>query len=162
MTSTDAERRPPIVANPSDLVPISQLELDLPAPVTGWLVELDRRHVVVLRDDIGRDSITRADARELIHEHRENEARKIRMQQQIDRQAIAADQEWRASLNPGIPWYNIGRDISPAAALLEAQRDAEYAGRPRSAQTELLEAELGGKGGTMVYHSLADEEDTAS
>lgn len=162
MTSHTTERRPPIVANPSDLIPITQLEAELPTPVTGWLVELDRRHIVVMHDDVARDSITRADFRTLILEHRDNEARKVRMQAETEQRAVEQDQQFRASLNPGVPWWLVGRDVHPATAMLQDAQDADYAGRPKSAQTELLEAELGGTKDTMVFHSLGPDSDDAA
>ena len=156
------DRMTELIRVPSTLIPLSELALELATPTTGWLIELDRRGIPVQADDIGRDSITRADARQLLNEQRENEARQARMREETERQAIEQDQQWRATLNPGVPWYVVGRDISPAAAMLEASQDADYAGRPRSLQSELLEAELGGKGNTMEYHSIREEEDAAA
>jgi hypothetical protein len=53
-----------IVTVPADtLIPLSHLALDLPAPTTGWPVELDRRGIEVVTDDIGRKAISRADAK---------------------------------------------------------------------------------------------------
>jgi hypothetical protein len=54
-----------------DRIPLSHLELDLPAPTTGWLIELDRRGISVITDDIGRQAISRDDARRLITEKHE-------------------------------------------------------------------------------------------
>ena len=40
-----------------ELVPLSVLQLDLPAPATGWNAFLAERHIPVRLDDLGRDSI---------------------------------------------------------------------------------------------------------
>ena len=63
--------------DPADLlVPLSVLALDLSAPsVGGWPAYLAGRGIEVVADDLGRDSITRADARRLFTERREAEAR---------------------------------------------------------------------------------------
>ena len=50
--------------------PLSHLELDLPAPVEGWAVFLAGRGVEVTLDDIGRMSVSRGDARQLLIEQR--------------------------------------------------------------------------------------------
>ena len=75
-----AEPAPDVVASPpTEPVPLSVLELDLPAPTTGWLIELDRRHIPIILDDLGRRAISRDDARVLLAEQRENERRKQEM-----------------------------------------------------------------------------------
>ena len=38
----DRPAPPADVMVPSDLIPLRVLELDLPGPATGWLIELDR------------------------------------------------------------------------------------------------------------------------
>jgi hypothetical protein len=54
------------VMDPADTVPLSVLALDLDAPSAGgWHAYLASRGIAVLGDDVGRDSITKADARRL-------------------------------------------------------------------------------------------------
>lgn len=113
--------------NDARLIPLSHLELDLPAPVTGWLVELDRRHMTVITDDIGRACITHADARQLFAEHLEAQAHANRVRAEADREAVRRDREFRAQLNPGIRWHDMpgGGHLLPVAALTAAAREAE-------------------------------------
>ena len=93
-----AEPDAPAPVQAVDTIPLSHLELDLPAPITGWLIELDRRGIQVVSDDIGRPSVSRDNARVLIAEHHQNEARKARMREEAEQAAIEADQQWRAQL----------------------------------------------------------------
>jgi hypothetical protein len=52
---------------PAELIPLSVLELDVDPPsVGGWRAFLAGRGVAVVVDNIGRDAVTRADARRLI------------------------------------------------------------------------------------------------
>jgi hypothetical protein len=150
-STVTAPAPPADVVDTSDLIPLSVLELDLPAPATGWLIELDRRGIAVVADDIGRDSLTKDDARELITEHRENEARKARHREETERRAIEADQQWRAQLSPGIPWYEIPAGVTAAEMWAQAEHDA----RPK--RRSLLEDALANTG-SMEYHPLRDEE----
>jgi hypothetical protein len=62
-----------------DLIPLSHLELDLPAPPLGWPIELDRRGISVVLDDLGRKSISRDNAKMLFAEQSEAEDRKREM-----------------------------------------------------------------------------------
>ena len=72
VTDTDHPAPPPT----EQLIPLSHLALDLPAPGEGWVVFLHNRNVPVVVDDLGRSAIARGAARRLFAEHRENEARK--------------------------------------------------------------------------------------
>ena len=64
-----------------------------------------RRHgITVITDDIGRKAISRADARRLLTERRESEARG---REAAERQAIELDRQWRAQLER---WYTGNRD----------------------------------------------------
>jgi hypothetical protein len=56
------------------LIPLSHLELDVPAPVGGWNHYLAECGIQVLEDDIGRAAISRMDAKRLLAERREAEA----------------------------------------------------------------------------------------
>ena len=140
---------------PADPIPLSVLELDLPAPAVGWLVELDRRGIQVVDDDIGRPSISRDDAKMLLHEQREVEARRREMAAEAERQAIEADRAFRATLNKGVEWWRLPDNMAPgdAMALAAAQSD-----RQKSVQEELLEEEFGGPQTSMVYRPWPNEE----
>jgi hypothetical protein len=82
---------------PADL--LTQLELDLAPPSSGGRrAFLAANGITVLVDDIGRDAIFRADARRLITERREAEARQDEAE---GRQAIELDPQLGA---PAEPW----------------------------------------------------------
>jgi hypothetical protein len=136
-------------------IPLSVLELDIPTPTVGWGVELDRLGVAIVIDDIGRRCVSRAAARELITEHRENEARKARLREETEQRAIAADRQFRAQLSSGVPWYAMPAGVDPARALMEAELDAEYAGRRR--RRSVLEDALD-RTETLEFHSLQEEQ----
>jgi hypothetical protein len=150
-TSTPVIESAHDVIVPSDPIPLSQLELDLPAPTTGWLIELDRRGIAVVLDDLGRKSISRDDARTLLDEQRENEVRRQEAAERNEQRAIEADMQWRSQLNRGVPWYAIPAGVTPAEAWAQAEKDA----RPRRV-TPLQEAL---EGGGMVYRPLRDDGD---
>ena len=106
---------------PADLIPISHLELDLPAPVEGWAVFLAGRGVEVTLDDIGRMSVSRGDARQLLTERRQAEVRRREKAAELERQAVEHDRQRRAQLWGGIPAYAIPPGVAPAAAMLQAR-----------------------------------------
>jgi hypothetical protein len=103
------------VANdlPPEPVPLSVLELDLSTPVEGWTVFLSRNIEIVL-DDLGRLSISRADAKQLFGERREAEARKREAAAAAEQAAIKADQQFRSTLWGGLPWYELPGGLPPA------------------------------------------------
>ena len=84
-------------------VTLTELERDLPAPAAGWAAELDRRGVAVVLDDLGRPSITRAAARDLFTEHREQQEAAARHREEIEQGVIEADAARRAALPEGYP-----------------------------------------------------------
>ena len=55
-----------------------------------------------MEDDLGRPAVTRDDARMLITERRENEARKARKFEEVERQAIELDQQRRSQIWAGL------------------------------------------------------------
>jgi hypothetical protein len=144
------------VVDPASLVPLSILELDIPSPPTGWLIELDRRHIEVLDDDLGRLAITRSDARRLLWEHREAEAVRReaaeRQREAIERRAIEADQEFRARLWQGMPADHMPAGVAPAQVMFAADRDAQ----PR--RVSPLQEALANSG-ELTFHSLAATDD---
>jgi hypothetical protein len=68
-------------AVPTELIPLSYVALDHPEPGGGWDAYLTVRNIPVLTDDLGRASISRADAKQLFIERRENEAVRVRWRQ---------------------------------------------------------------------------------
>ena len=71
-----------------------------PPAVVGWAVYLAGRGIAIQVDDIGRQAIARADARQLLDEQRE--MREIaRKHELIERQAVEADRQRRAQLWQG-------------------------------------------------------------
>jgi ParB-like chromosome segregation protein Spo0J len=138
----------------SRLIALSHLALDLEVPAAGWRAYLADRGVAVVVDDLGRPSITRGAARELITEHqrqhRENEARKARVREEAEARAIAADQQFRAQLNTGIPWYEIPAGVTAAEMWAQQEKDS----RPK--RRTVLEDALAGDG-SLIYHPLQDE-----
>jgi hypothetical protein len=139
----------------ADLIPVSVLALDLPAPATGWLAYLTGRDIAVALDDIGRDSITRDDARQLITERREAEAKQREAAARIEQEAIERDQRFRASLWQGVPADHMPPGLAPAAVMLQADKDAQ----PRR-QTPLQHALQ--NSGELVYHPLSPTPDGES
>ena len=130
------------------------LALDLAEPpVGGWVAYLKGRGIEVLTDDVGRASVSRSDARQLLDEKREAEIRRQEAAERQERQFIAADQAWREQLSPGIPWWEFPDGVSPQQAWAQVARDEA----PR--RRTLLEDKLAGEEGTMVYHSLASTPD---
>ena len=53
------------------------------------------------------------------------EAQMARHREAVERQAIELDQQRRAQLSPGVPWFMIPAGVSPAQAMAQAGRDAE-------------------------------------
>jgi hypothetical protein len=132
-------------------VPLSTLGLDLAAPAAGWAVELDRRGIPVEPDDLGRPSISRAAARELFAEHREDEARKARHREETERQAIEADRRFRAGLPGGIRSDAVPAGVT--AAQLMMLSDPMQGSRRQS----VLEHSLANPAGALIYHPVAGE-----
>jgi hypothetical protein len=116
--------RPAHVTN-DELVVLSHLQLDLPAPADGWTVFLAGRGIEVLTDDIGRLSVSRSDAKRLFDERRELEARRAEFIARADAAAIEFDRARRRELFSGIPADRIPVGARPAEAMLAAARDAQ-------------------------------------
>jgi hypothetical protein len=136
-TSTAVEAAPQIEISVShrdtDLVPLSYLELDLPTPVSGWQIELGRRGIEILTDDIGRPSISRDAVRQLLDEQRENELRQREAAARMEAQAIEQDRQFRASLPVGQAWYDMPAGQLPASVMLQQAKDAART-RPTDAE----------------------------
>src|SRR5215207_8374430 len=135
------------VVDSVDLIPLSHLELDLDAPPLGdWSAYLGGRGIPIVLDDIHRASISRADARQLIDERRESEARKREAVERQERQAVERDRQFRARLWGGVPADHMPPDVAPAAVMLQLDRDAQP--RRRSVLEEAL-----ANSGEVTYHS---------
>jgi hypothetical protein len=139
----------------SDPIPLSILELDLPAPTIGWAAGLAEKGVDIVTDDLGRLCVARADARRLFDEQRESEARAREMASENERQAIARDRAWRASLPRGAAWYDVPAGVHPATAMLQRAKDAQPRRTPSQVEWMFGEAD------TMVYHELPAEDDAS-
>jgi hypothetical protein len=130
-------------------VPLTQLELDLGVPPESWLIYLGRRAIAIIPDDLGRDSVSRSDARRLLLEKREHQLRVARQQAVWEAEQIELDQSFRASLPRGLPVSAFAGDMS-YGDLVAAE---EAAGVPR--RRSLMEESLSGQSGQ--YHSYQDE-----
>ena len=149
-----AEPAPDVVgtAVPTDLIPLSHLELDLPAPTLGWLIELDRRGIEIVLDDVGRKSVSRDNAKMLLDEQREREVRQREAAARNEQLAVEADRVRLASIRRGVPAVDLPPGVAPATAMLAADHDAQ----PK--RTSPLQEALAGE--AMTYHRLpsTDEE----
>ena len=148
-TAPVVEPAPDVMVPPEPPVPLSHLELDLPAPVAGWPAFLAARGVEVTLDDIGRMSISRDDARLLIAEQREAEVRRREKAAEFERQAVEQDQQRRAQVWGGIPADLIPVGVSAAQAMVAAEKDA----RPR--RRSVLEDSLSNSG--TVSHPIRSD-----
>jgi hypothetical protein len=140
-----------------DPIPITHLALDLPEPATGWLAELERRGIAVTVDDIGRRSVPRDVVRMLLAEQAAAEVRKREASALAERLAVERDQQWRAGLPRGLPWYQVPDGVLPVQAMTQAARDAQP--KRRSVLQDAL------AGGETVMHILEPQpafEDDAS
>jgi hypothetical protein len=145
-TAPAAEPAPDVMHDASP-VPLSLLELDLDVPPNGWAAFLAGRNIEITLDDLGRMAVSRDDARQLLIEQREAEARRREKAAEMERQAVEADQQRRAQIYAGIPAAAIPADVHPARAMLEASRDAR---RPR--RVSPLQEALSGEG--MTFHPI--------
>ena len=139
-----------VVKIPETLIPLSHLALDLESPsIGGWAAYLRGRGLDIVRDDLGRDAISRANARMLMAERI---AAEQRQREYAEAAAMAAEEQRLASLRPGIPASHMPPGVAPAAAMLQAGTDA-------SRQTQSQGEWMFGEEETMVYHSYAETAD---
>jgi hypothetical protein len=147
MFRTAPAAEPPVVIDPADdPIPITHLALDLPEPATGWLVDLERRGIEVMVDDIGRRSVPRDVARMLLAEQAEAEVRRREVVARNEQRAVEADRLRRASIWRGLPAVDLPVGVSASDAMLSAAR----AERPK--RTSVLQDALAG--GETVMHIL--------
>jgi hypothetical protein len=136
---------------PEQVVPLSELERDLPAPADGWAAELERRGVAVLEDDLGRAAVDRATARVLFAEHRERQEAAARRREEIEQRAVEADQRFRASLPAGIPAGAVPEGISAGQMMMLS--DPMQGSRRQS----VLEHSLEHPAGAIVYTPINED-----
>jgi hypothetical protein len=125
-------------------VPLSVLALDLPVPAGGWPAEL------VVLDDLGRAAVSRETARALLAEARSQQEAAARKREELERQAVAADQRFRASLPAGIPAGAVPEGISAGQLMMLSDPQAQGA-RRRSVLEDAL------AGGGIVFHPVGGE-----
>src|SRR5215203_3880588 len=137
------------VADPwSDLLPLSLLSLEMAAP-DDWRPYLEARGVAVVRDDVGRDSVSRSDARLLLAEHRDMVAREqeaaARRHELREREAEERDRERRAQIWQGVPAVSFPEGVSAASVMVAAIRDSQ----PK--RQSVLQEALSNSGGATFH-----------
>jgi hypothetical protein len=152
--SAPAAEPAPDVEVAADVIPLSHLELDLPTPVEGWTVFLAARGVEVTLDDIGRMAVARVDARQLLTEQRDRDAEQVRRRKLLEAQQVADDQIRRASIWGGLSADLIPPGVTPAAAMVAADKAAQ----PK--RQSVLQHALANTG-EMVFHPIRDEGDAS-
>lgn len=126
--------------NPTPLIALSVLELDLDPPGGGWELDLARRGVSVVIDDLGRRSISRNAARRLFSERSDAAAR---AQEAAARNDAANEARRLASIRPGVPAGLVPPGVLPVVAMTAAERD----NRPR--RQSVLQDALSNSGTTF-------------
>ena len=147
-TAPDAHgHQHPDVKVPADLVPLSHLGLDLPAPAEGWATFLGRRAIAIVPDALGRDAIGHDAARRLLDEKREAELRARALRVLAEQEAVERDQQRRASLGQGV---KVPDGLSYAEAVMQAELDSQTY-RPRAS---VVADVLDNNGGGYVFHPI--------
>jgi hypothetical protein len=140
---------------PEPLIPLSVLALDLEPPVEGWALFLGRRGITFKPDDLGRDAISRGDAKKLLDEKREHVLRVKALRAQQEQEQVEADRQFRASLGQGVPADLIPAGSTYLEAVVAAQLDAQgYRPRRRSMAEDLFD-----NSGSLTFHSLAQSDE---
>ena len=135
------------------LVLLVELERDLGERPLGWVAELDRLGVEVIEDDLGRQAISRSSARVIYSEHRSQQEAVARRRAEVERRAVEADQQFRASLPPGVPVGAVPEGYSAGLAMMLADPE-----RQRSRRQSVLEHALEHPGGATVYTPVGGEQ----
>jgi hypothetical protein len=150
--SLPSVEQPPTHAALPEPVPLSVLELDHPTPGEGWASYLHERNIPVGEDDLGRPSIARVDARQLLAEARKSELRKREALAQQEQAAVEADRVKFAQI-----WKGVDADSLPAGVSAgDAMIAAAIAGRPK--RQSPLEAALSNSP-SMEYHAYPPNPD---
>jgi hypothetical protein len=145
----------PDVTPPADLISLVELSLSLPEPSEGWALFLGRRGISFRSDDLGRDSISRGDAKRLLDEQRADELRVRALRAQRERQAVEQDRVRRAQIWRGIPAIDLPVGVSASTAMLAADHDTQ----PR--RTSVLQEALAGKSLTFHSYQTSPEDESA-
>jgi hypothetical protein len=134
------------------LIPLSHLELDLEPSTAGWAADLATKGVAIELDDLGRASIPRQVARQLIAERREaRAAAEVRARELAEQNDAWHAEQYRLNARPGVPAHLIPEGVSAAAAMVQAGKDAEPQTVP--SDTEWMFGEVD----TMVYQPFPQE-----
>jgi hypothetical protein len=124
-----AEVTPPVDVDAPDpraenLIPLRVLELELDVPPGGWAGFLSSRGISIVVDDVGRLSVARADAKALISERRQGEARAREVAERQEQAFIEADRQRRSQIWGGLPADRLPVGVSAGAAMAQAAHDA--------------------------------------
>jgi hypothetical protein len=136
------------------LIPLSILELDLPAPTNGWAAGLAELGIEVRLDDLGRACVARGDARRLFEERRAEQAEA----EQRQRKAAEASDRWHQEhyVTPnGVHWTQIPSGMTAGQYLAMTDPD-----RQRGKRRTPLEDALANDG--MTFYSLHEPAEGAS
>jgi hypothetical protein len=128
-------------------IPLSILELDLPAPAIGWAAELAARGVEIVLDDLGRAAVSRRDARRLFEEKREAEQHAAEVRARNEQRAVEADRRRRAQIWGGIRADQVPDGMTATQLMLASDPD-----RQRGRRRTPLEDALANDG--MTFYSL--------
>jgi hypothetical protein len=143
------------VTPPADLISLVELSLSLPEPSEGWALFLGRRGISFRSDDLGRDSISRGDAKRLLDEQRSEMLRVRAFRAEQEREAVERDRVRFAQIWKGVPADALPVGVSASTAMLSAAKDSQ----PR--RESVLQHALANTG-EMEYHSYqATPEDAA-
>jgi hypothetical protein len=156
--TTAAATAPPAQDVPLELiqlVSLVELELSLPAPAQGWAAHLADRNIEIVSDDIGRPSISRSAARQLLAERAEAEERKRQILARVDAAAVEFDRQWRAQLGVGVPATAIPHGMTYAAAAQSLELD----GVGYQPKQSLVADVLDNSPGVMVFHPIQSVEE---
>ena len=141
-------------AQGDQLIPLSVLELRLAGAGSGWAAYLADRGISITIDDIGRAAVARSDARQLLTEQREVEARGREKAAELERQAIEADQLRRAQLGVGVPAAALN-GMSYAEAVQSMELDAV----PYRRRTSVVEDLLSNDRSSLTFHPIQHDEE---
>jgi hypothetical protein len=135
-------------------VPLSVLALDLAEPPAGgWTAYISSRGIPIVEDHIGRPAISSADAKQLLDEKHESEARRQEAIQRNEQRAIAAYEQQRASIWTGLPADSLPVGVTAGSAMAQAALDAQP--KRQSPMEEALSGE------SMTYHAWPNEDESS-
>jgi hypothetical protein len=100
---------------------------------------------------LGRDSVSRGDARRLLDEKRESDLRQAALQRLAEREAVEADERRRAQIWQGVRADLLPPDARPAAVMLQAAKESQ----PR--RQSVLQHALSHEDG-LTYHPLPQDD----